>query len=75
MTHNLLRAAGTLAGPRLAAARGATLRRKIVNVPARIARPQRRRILHLPAHWPWAEQWMALWNRVVALATGPPATA
>ena len=42
MSHNLLRAAGTLAGPRLAAARGATLRRKIVNLPARIARPQRR---------------------------------
>ena len=75
MTHNLLRAAGTLAGPRHAVARGATLRRQIINVPARIARPQRRRVLHLPAHWPWAEQWMALWNDVAAVATGPPATA
>jgi hypothetical protein len=75
MTHNLLRAAGTLAGPRHAVARGATLRRQIINVPARIARPQRRRVLHLPAHWPWTEQWMALWNRVAASATGPPATA
>jgi hypothetical protein len=75
MTHNLLRAAGTLAGPRYAVARGATLRRKIVNVPARIARPQRRRVLHLPTHWPWAEQWMALWNSVATAATGPPAIA
>jgi hypothetical protein len=75
MTHNLLRAAGTLAGPRHAVARGATLRRQIINVPARIARPQRRRVLHLPAHWPWAEQWMALSNGVAAMANGPPATA
>ncbi len=41
--HNLLRAAGTLAAPHLAKARGATLRRHLVNVPARIARPQGRR--------------------------------
>ena len=41
ITHNLLRAAGTLAGIR-SVARGATLRRKIVNIPARLARPQRR---------------------------------
>jgi hypothetical protein len=38
IAHNLLRAAATLAGPRHAAARGATLRRKIVNIPARLAR-------------------------------------
>lgn len=75
MTHNLLRAAGTLASPRLAVARGATLRRQIINVPARIARPQRRRVLHLPAHWPWAVHWMALWNNVFAVATGPPVLA
>ncbi|MGH4000515.1 MAG: IS1380 family transposase, partial [Pseudonocardiaceae bacterium] len=75
ITHNLLRAAGTLSGPQHAVARGATLRRQIINVPARIARPQRRRVLHLPAHWPWADRWTALWNGVFAMATGPPATA
>jgi hypothetical protein len=73
LTHNLLRAAGTLASPQHAVARGATLRRQIVAVPARIARPQRRRVLHLPAHWPWTEPWTALWTAV--FATGPPATA
>jgi hypothetical protein len=73
ITHNLLRAAGTLAGPNHAVARGATLRRHIVTIPARIARPQRRRVLHLPAHWPWAGPWTALWAAV--FATGPPATA
>jgi hypothetical protein len=75
ITHNLLRAAGTLASPQHAVARGATLRRQIVTVPARLARPQRRPALHLPAHWPWASQWTALWHKVFPPATGPPAPA
>jgi hypothetical protein len=70
ITHNLLRAAGALAGDRHAAARGATLRRHLVAVPARLARPQRRPVLHLPAHWPWAQQWLQLWT-----AADPPAAA
>jgi hypothetical protein len=37
LAHNLLRAAGTLAGQPHAVARGATLRHKIVNIPARNA--------------------------------------
>jgi hypothetical protein len=74
-THNLLRAAGTLTSDRHALARGATLRRHIVFMPARLARPQRRRILHLPAHWPWAQQWTALWMNVSGPANGPPLAA
>jgi hypothetical protein len=73
MTHNLLRAAGTVTSANHAVARGATLRRHIVAVPARLARPQRRRVLHLPAHWPWATSWTSLWNAV--LGSGPPAAA
>lgn len=75
ITHNLLRAAGTLSTGQLAVARGATLRRQIVNVPARLARPQRRRVLHLPAHWPWVDRWLAIWDGVFGPAHGPPATA
>jgi hypothetical protein len=71
ITHNLLRAAGTLAGPSHAAARGATLRRQLITVPARLARPQRRRLLHPPEHWPRARHWAALFTA----ATGPPAAA
>jgi Transposase DDE domain group 1 len=63
ITHNLLRAAGTLAG--FAVARGATLRRKIVNIPARLARPQRQPRLHLPRHWPWAHAWLQLWDNTI----------
>src|SRR6266536_2944579 len=65
ITHNLLRAAGTLTGvARYAVARGATLREHIINVPARLARPQRRPVLHLPAHWPRAKPWQRLWTAV-----------
>jgi hypothetical protein len=66
ITHNLLRAAGTLAGTTLGVARGATLRRHLVNVPARFTRPQGRPTLHLPAHWPRATAWNKLWNNVFA---------
>ena len=65
IAHNLLRAAATLAGGRHAAARTATLRRKIVNVAARLTRPQRRPVLHLPTHWPWADAWLALWRNTI----------
>ncbi len=72
ITHNLLRAAGTLSSDHLAVARGATLRRQLVTVPARITRPQRRRVLHLPAHWPWANQWLRIWQRVFGAGLSPP---
>ncbi|TDK89964.1 IS1380 family transposase [Mycolicibacterium mucogenicum] len=73
IAHNLLRAAGVLAGTTHAVARGATLRRRIVNIPARLARPQRRPILHLPSHWPWAQHWLTLWRNTIGYS--PPATA
>ena len=76
ITHNLLRAAGTLAGGKHTVARGATLRRELVNVPARLARPQRRPVLHLPAHWPWAQRWETLWDNVFRPSVNsPPAMA
>ncbi|WP_040833961.1 IS1380 family transposase [Nocardia brevicatena] len=70
IAHNLLRAAGRLADPQLGRARGAALRRKIINIPARFTRPQRRPVLHLPAHWPWARAWQQLWHTTTtALST------
>lgn len=51
--------------------RWATLRTRIINVPARIASTGRRQILHLPRDWPWAQAWQALWDA----ATGPPTPA
>lgn len=69
IAHNLLRAAGTLAGHRLGRARGSTLRRKIVNIPARLTRPQRRPILHLPRRWPWADAWLTLRHNTIGYST------
>jgi Transposase DDE domain group 1 len=69
ITHNLLRAAGTLIDKAHAVARGATLRRHLINVPARLARPQRKPHLHLPAHWPRATQWKTLWDNIFPTAT------
>jgi hypothetical protein len=65
IAHNLLRAAGALAGARHARARGSTLRRTIINVPARLVRPQRRPVLHLPRHWPWHRPWLQLWSNTI----------
>jgi len=48
--------------------RWATLRTRIINVPARIATTGRRLVLHLPRDWPWATAWHELWTH----ATGPP---
>ena len=75
IAHNLLRAAGMLAGDQHTRARGSTLRRRIVNVPARLARPQRRPILHLPTHWPWSKAWLALWHNTIGYSPPIPATA
>lgn len=73
IAHNLLRAAATLAGEQHAVARGATLRRKLVNIPARLARPQRRPVLHLPSHWPWADAWLQLWRNIISHLYPQPA--
>jgi hypothetical protein len=66
IAHNLLHAAGTLAGQGHAVARGATLRRQLITVPARparLARPARIPVMHLPSHRPWAPAWLRLWDQ------------
>jgi Transposase DDE domain group 1 len=59
---NLTRAAGTLASTFHAKATGATLRRTLINIPARTASSARRLHLHLPTHWPWADAFTSLWT-------------
>jgi hypothetical protein len=68
MAFNLTRTAATITGPTLARATTATIRRKLIAVPARIASSARRVTLHLPAHWPWETAWSDLFT----LACGPP---
>ena len=72
ISHNLLRAAGSLASLTCAKARGATLRRDLIDVAARTARHGRGHItLHLPEEWHREQEWMHLFEA----ACGPPAQA
>jgi hypothetical protein len=72
MAHNLLRAAGTLASPRYAKARTATIRRDLITMPARTARHGRGHlVLHLPEGHHREQHWLNLWTQ----ACGPPARA
>jgi hypothetical protein len=68
MAFNLTRAAATITGPGLAKATTATIRRKLIAVPARVASSARRVTLHLPTAWPWQTAWSDLFTR----ACGPP---
>ncbi|MET4783752.1 IS1380 family transposase [Glaciihabitans sp. UYNi722] len=67
MAFNLTRAAATVAGTGLAKATTATIRRKLISIPARIATSARRISLHLPMDWPWKTGWTVLFDRA-----GPP---
>ncbi|CAM5325688.1 MULTISPECIES: IS1380 family transposase [Streptomyces] len=60
--YNLTRAAGHLASTFHAKARTGTIRRHLINVPARTARPRRRLVLHLPEHWSWTDDFTDLWT-------------
>jgi Transposase DDE domain group 1 len=69
MAQNLVRAAGTLAGPLHAKARAATIRRDLIAVAARTARHGRGHLtLHLPEYWHREQEWLNLWHA----ACGPP---
>ena len=72
MAHNLLRAAGILAGRPWAKARTATIRRDLVTLAARTARHGRGNlVLHLPAGHHREQAWLNLWTQTC----GPPARA
>jgi DDE family transposase len=60
IAFNLTRAAGALAGSLHAKATTATIRARLISVPARLARSARQLTLHLPAGWPWQTGWQHL---------------
>jgi len=77
IAFNLTRAAAAIAGPDLAKTTTATIRRKLIAVPARIATSARRITMHLPTGWPWETAYPALHlrqraaHRLHALTTQP----
>lgn len=69
IAHNLLRAAGCLASPFHARARGITIRAGLIDVAGRIARHGRGQLtLHLPLGWHCEHDWLALFQA----GCGPP---
>ena len=73
MAFTLARAAATLTrAPSLLRATTATIRRKLINIPARVASSARRLRLHLPTNWPWHQAWKNLYAHV--LPARAPAT-
>lgn len=68
IAFNLARAIGVLAGKKHARARWATLRARLINLPARLATSGRTMTLHLPRNWAWAHAWQQMFDG----ATGPP---
>jgi hypothetical protein len=72
ISHNLLRAAGSLASLAYGKTRGATIRRDLIDVAARTARHGRGQItLYLPEGWHREHEW----RNLLAAACGPPAAA
>ena len=70
IAHNLLRAAGSLAGLAYGRARGATIRRDLIDVAARTARHGRGHItLHLPEGWHREHEWLTLFARRLRAAS------
>jgi len=69
IAFNLTRAAAsTTSSHSLATATTATIRRKLITVPARIASSARQLKLHLPTGWPWQDPWTELFTQTC----GPP---
>ena len=71
IAFDLTRAAATLARPERIGpdpARTATVRRKLIQIPCRIATSARRLTLHLPQDWPW----QTAWNHLITSAADPP---
>jgi Transposase DDE domain group 1 len=75
ITHNLTRALGVLSATSLARATTSTIRRELINIPARLARSARRLLVHLPRNWPAQEALTLLHTAISAItATARPPT-
>jgi hypothetical protein len=68
IAFNLTRALGASAGGAFAKAETGTIRARLVNVPARVARSARRTRLPLPRDWIWEQPWQHAWNRALSAA-------
>lgn len=66
IAYNLSRAAGVLAGGKLGKARTATIRTKLINIPARLAFSAGTYTLHLPANSRREQRFLTMFDAVQA---------
>ena len=69
IAFNLTRALAVAAGGTFTKATTGTVRARLINLPARIARSARRLHLHLPRNWLWATSWQRAWAHAMNPAT------
>ncbi|MGH2831843.1 MAG: IS1380 family transposase, partial [Solirubrobacteraceae bacterium] len=67
LAHNLLRWTQLLGLPNSTIRAARTLRRRLLAIPGRLTRHGRQWTLHLPARWPWHEDYLSALNRIRAL--------
>jgi hypothetical protein len=67
LAHNLHRWTELLGLPGERPRRARTLRRRLLTLPGRLTRTARRWTLHLPARWPWQDDWITALMRIRAL--------
>lgn len=60
---------GHLDDPELRDANPPTLRYRVWHLPAKLAHHARQRVLAISADWPWADEFLACWNRLCTLPT------
>ena len=67
LAHNLLRWTTLIGLPGQTVRAARTLRRRLLSVPGRLTRHARGWTLHLPARWPWHDDYIHALNRIRAL--------
>ena len=68
LAHNLVRWIAQIGLGIQGTVVAATIRRRLVAVPGRITRSARRRVMHLPSAWPWAEPFARAITRLRAVS-------
>lgn len=69
LAHNLLRWTGLIGLPDTTVRTARTVRRRLITVPGRLTRHAGQWTLHLPARWPWQEDFTSALARIRALPT------
>jgi hypothetical protein len=67
LAHNVLRWVASIGLGTHGLMVAKTMRRRLLVLPGRLTRSARRRLLHLPRAWPWAEQFQTALTRLRAL--------